>query len=154
MATYFRSRHPLVSFRQSKIRGTGGFAKIDIRRGKRIVEYTGPRISHEEAQELIERGNAYIFTLDDEVAINGWVRWNTARFLNHSCAPNCESRIVRDRVWIYALPSIQAGEELTYNYGYALGDAEANPCRCGAPSCVGYMVAEEHFAAIRKRGGL
>jgi SET domain-containing protein len=153
MATSYRSRHPLVSFRRSPIQGTGGFAKIDIRRGKRIVEYAGPRLSTEQAQALMERGNAYIFTLSDEVAIEGWVPWNTARFLNHSCEPNCESRIVRGRVWLYALRSIQAGEELTYNYGYGLGDAEANPCHCGAPTCVGYIVAAQHFDTLRQRHG-
>ena len=71
MATHDRSRHPLASFRKSKIQGTGGFAKVDMRRGKRIVEYDGPRISPAEAQALLERGNAYIFTLNDEVAIDG-----------------------------------------------------------------------------------
>lgn len=58
---------------------------------------------------------------------------------------------MRERVWIYALCSIKAGEELTYNYGYGLGDAEGNLCRCGSPSCVGYMVAEHHFDALGKR---
>ena len=123
MVASYRSRHPLVSFRKSKIQGTGGFAKVDIRRGKRIVEYDGPRISQEEAQALIEQGNAYIFILDDEAAINGWAPWNMARFINHSCAPNCESRIVRDRVWLYALRTIRAGEELTYNYCYVRREA-------------------------------
>ena len=150
MATYYRSRHPLVSFRKSKIQGTGGFAKVDIRRGKRIVEYDGPRISQEEAQTLIDWGNVHIFTLNDEVAINGWMRWNMACFINHSCEPNCESRIVRDRVWLYALRSIRAGEELTYNYGYELDDADTRPCRCGTASCVGYMVAERHFDTLRQ----
>ena len=153
MATHDRSRHPLASFRKSKIQGTGGFAKVDMRRGKRIVEYDGPRISPAEAQALLERGNAYIFTLNDEVAIDGWVRWNTARFINHSCEPNRESRIVCDRVWLYALRAIQVGEELTYNYGYSLDDAEDNPCRCGAPSCVGYIVAAQHVDALRQRHG-
>jgi SET domain-containing protein len=153
MATYYRSQHPLVSFRKSRIQGTGGFAKVDIRRGKRIVEYDGPRISQTDAQALLARGNAYIFTLNDEMAIDGWVRGNTARFINHSCEPNCESRIVRGRVWLYALRAIKAGEELTYDYGYSLEDAEANPCRCGAPSCVGYMVAAPHVEALRQRCG-
>ena len=151
MAASYRSRHPLVSFRQSKIQGIGGFAKVDIRRGKRIVEYDGPRVSQEEAQALIDQGNAYIFTLNDEIAIDGWAPWNMARFINHSCAPNCESRIVRDRVWLYALRSIRAGEELTYNYCYELDDAEARPCRCGSADCVGVMVAERYFDALRRR---
>ncbi len=154
MAAQYRSRHPLVSFRQSQIQGIGGFAKVDLRRGKRIVEYDGPRVSKEESKKLIEEGNAYIFTLNDEVDINGLVPWNIARFVNHSCAPNCESRVVRDRVWLYALRPIRAGEELTYNYGYGLDDAELNPCCCGALTCVGYMVAEQHFATIRQRRAL
>jgi hypothetical protein len=154
MATYFRSRHPLVAFGKSRIQGTGGFARVAIRRGKRIVEYDGPRLSQEEAQGLIDRGNVYIFTLNDKVAINGWVRWNMARFINHSCAPNCESRIVRDRVWLYALRSIRAGEELTYNYGYELNDTDAKPCRCGSATCVGYMVAERYFDLLRQRQAL
>ena len=66
------------------------------------------------------------------------MRWNTARFINHSCEPNRESRIVCDRVWLYALRSIQAGEELTCD---DWDDAEANLCRCGAPSCMGSIVA-------------
>jgi SET domain-containing protein len=142
-----------VSFRKSKIQGTGGFAKVDIRKGKRIIEYDGPRISQAEAQTRLEEGNAYLFTLDDEAAIDGWVRWNTARFINHSCEPNCESRIVRGRVWLYALRSIKAGEELTYDYGYSLEDAEANPCCCGAVNCVGYIVGAQHVAALRQRHG-
>jgi SET domain-containing protein len=148
MATYYRSQHPLVSFRKSRIQGTGGFAKVDIRRGKRIVEYDGPRISQTDAQALLARGNAYIFTLNDEMAIDGWVRGNTARFINHSCEPNCESRIVRGRVWLYALRAIKAGEELTYDYGYSLEDAAANRCCCGAAICVGYMVGAQHVVAL------
>jgi SET domain-containing protein len=98
MAMYYRSRHPLVSFRKFKIQGTGSFAKVDIRRGKRIVEYDGLRLSQEEAQTLLDRGNVYIFTLNNEVAINGWVRWNMARFINHSCEPSCE-RLSGNSAW-------------------------------------------------------
>lgn len=83
--------------------------------------------------------------------INGWAPWNIARFINHNCAPNCESRVVRDQVWLYALRRIWTGEELTYNYGYGLDDAESNPCRCGAPTCVGNIVAEQSFNTIRQR---
>lgn len=73
MAASYRSRHPLISFRKSKIEGTGGFAKVAMRRGKRIVEYDGPRISQEEAQALIDQGNAYILTLHDDAA--PWIAW-------------------------------------------------------------------------------
>lgn len=124
-----------------------------MRRGKRLVEYDGPRIAQEEAQALIDQGNASILTLHDEAAINGWAPWNMARFINDSCAPHCESRLVRDRVWLYAPRSIRAGEDLTDNDGYEWDDAAARPCRCGAADCVGVMVAERYFDALRRREG-
>jgi SET domain-containing protein len=151
MTTYRRHDHPLVAFKTSPIDGTGGFARVDLRRGKRIIEYIGPRLSTAEGQIELDQHNAYIFTLDEVSVIDGSVAWNLARFLNHSCEPNCESGIVRNRLWLYALRAIKAGEELTYNYGHGLGGYQDRPCRCGASTCVGYRVAEKHFATIRKR---
>jgi uncharacterized protein len=81
------------------------------------------------------------------------VAWNPARFLNYSCVPNCEAVIVRERIWLYALRRIKAGEELTYNYGLGLGGFEERPCHCGASACVGFMVDEPYFAAVRHRRG-
>jgi hypothetical protein len=143
--------HPLIILRPSPIHGTGGFARVDIRRGKRLIEYIGPRISKAESQVQLEQQNAYIFILDDDYDIDGSVPWNLARFLNHSCAPNCEAETVRGRIWIRSCRTIKAGEELTYNYCYTLDGYEHRPCACGAPTCVGYMVAEELFAALRQR---
>lgn len=142
--------HPLVVFKKSPIHGTGGFARVDIRRGKRIIEYIGPRLSKAAAQAELEKQNTYIFTLDDDHDIDGSVAWNAARFINHSCAPNCETEIDRGRIWIYALRHIKAGEELTYNYNHGLDNYQDRPCHCGASSCVGYMVAEAYFAMLPK----
>ena len=141
--------HPLVDFKKSPIHGRGGFARVDLRRGKRIIEYVGPRLSKAEGQHELDKGNGYIFILDELTDVDGSVVWNPARFLNHSCDPNCESQVVRGRIWIYARRAIKSGEELTYNYGHDLADYEDGPCNCGAPSCVGFMVAEEHFATLR-----
>lgn len=145
--------HPLVMFQPSRIHGIGGFAWVDLRKGQRIIEYIGPKISKAKAREELNKGNAYIFTLDQDYDIDGSVAWNPARFLNHSCSPNCESDIVRGRIWIYAKRRIKAGEELTYNYGFGLGGFEDRPCNCGASTCVGFMVAEKHFATVRRRQG-
>jgi hypothetical protein len=91
----------------------------------------------------------YIFEIDDEFDLNGNVDWNPARFLNHACAPNCESELDEGRIWILALRDIPAGEELTFNYGYGLEDHHEHPCHCGAPACVGFIVAEEFFDRFR-----
>jgi SET domain-containing protein len=99
------------------------------------------------------RRYTYLFTLDAAYDIDGSVAWNPARFLNHSCVPNCEAVIVRERIWLYTLRRIKAGEELTYNYGLGLGGFEERPCHCGARACVGFMVAEKHFATVRRRRG-
>jgi len=145
--------HPLVIFQPSRIHGIGGFAWVDLRKGQRIIEYIGPKISKAKALAERDRGNAYLFYLDQDYYIDGSVMWNPARFLNHSCAPNCESDIVRERIWIYALRRIKAGEELTYNYGYGLGGYEERPCNCGASACAGFMVAQKHFVTVRRRQG-
>jgi SET domain-containing protein len=146
-----RHDHPLVEFKQSPIHGTGGFARVNMRRGKRIIEYVGPKLSRSQRPVEPDPHNAYIFTLDEDYDIDGSVEWNPARFLNHSCEPNCESGMVRLRIWLYARRTIKVGEELTYNYGHGLSDYQDRPCHCGASTCVGYRVAEKHFAKIRKR---
>lgn len=150
MTKRWRHDHPLIVFKESGIHGTGGFARIDIRSGKRIIEYVGRKISKAEGQAELQKQNVYIFTLDDDYDIDGSVNWNRARFINHSCDPNCEVEIVRSRIWIYARRPIMAGEELTYNYSYDLDDYKSRPCQCGASNCVGYMVAAEFFATLRR----
>jgi SET domain-containing protein len=146
-----QDQHPLIVFKPSSIHGTGGFARRDIRRGKRIIEYVGPKLTKAEAQAELGKQNVYIFILDDDHDIDGSVDWNAARFINHSCDPNCEVEIVRGRIWIAARRDIEAGEELTYNYSHDLENYEERPCYCGALNCVGYMVAEEFFNTLRQR---
>jgi uncharacterized protein len=141
----------LLVLKDSPIHGLGGFAKPAIPQGTRIVEYVGERISKSESVRRCEQNNEYIFSLNEEQDLDGNVAWNPARFLNHSCAPNCEAEKHGERIWIIATRDIQAGEEITFNYGYDLEDYRDYPCRCGSPGCVGYIVAEEFFEHVLRR---
>ena len=144
----------LVQFRRSRIHGMGGYARCPIAKGTRIIEYVGKRITKTESNIQCEGDNVYIFTLDDEFDLDGNVDWNPARFINHSCAPNCEAEWDEDRLWIVAFRDIQPGEELSFNYGYDLEDYREHPCLCGTSECVGYIVAEEYFDQVRKQVAL
>jgi SET domain-containing protein len=139
-----------VEVRTSSIHSTGCFAARDICKGEKVIEYVGPLIDKEESSRECENENVYIFTLNDQYDINGNVEWNPARFINHSCDPNCESENDDAHIWILAIRDIKAGEELTYNYGFDLDEYKDYPCNCGSAECVGYMVAAEFFDHARK----
>ena len=141
-------------FQQSPIHGTGGFARRNIPGGTRIIEYVGPKISKAESMARCEENNQYIFSLNDHQDIDGNVEWNPARYINHSCTPNCDAELDADRVWIVANRDIRAGEEVAFNYGFDLEEYKEYPCRCGAARCLGYMVAEEFHDHIRKQQAL
>lgn len=141
----------LILFRRSAIHGTGGYARKDIAAGTRLIEYVGEWISKDESHKRCVANNAYIFTLTDKVDLDGNVPWNPARFINHSCTPNCEAEQDDDHIWIIALRDLVAGEELSFNYGYDLEDYREHPCRCGTPACVGFIVAEEYFDHVRQQ---
>lgn len=113
--------------------GLGLFASQAIKRGEFIIEYTGEKISTEEANR---RGGRYLFTLNDTWTLDAKDRTHTARYMNHSCKPNCYAELDEDtlQIFIYSKRSIKAGEELTYHYGteykeQIIGDS----CRC--PAC-------------------
>jgi hypothetical protein len=134
----------------SPIHGLGAFATRGMARGTLVLEYLGERISKAESLRRCAQNNQFIFALDPESDLDGQVDWNPARFLNHSCRPNCDAELIGGHVWIVARRDILAGEELTFNYGYDLEDYRNYPCRCGAPDCVGYIVAEEFFPVLRR----
>jgi SET domain-containing protein len=138
-------------FKSSPIHGTGAFAARKIAQGERLIEYVGELIGKAESLRRCERNNEYIFNLDGTWDIDGNVEWNPARLINHSCAPNCEAILEAGHIWIVATQEIQCGEEVTFNYGYDLTDYRRYPCRCGAPECVGYIVAEEFFEHVRNQ---
>jgi hypothetical protein len=142
-AVVFEFFRKMIVIRTSQIHGRGGFAGQDIPAGTRIVEYTGEKIDKSESIERCSKGNACIFYLDTEHDLDGNVEENQARFLNHSCDPNCEARSIEGHIWIVAMRGIQAGEELTYDYGYDLEDYRNYPCHCGARQCRGFIVSQE-----------
>lgn len=137
-----------VEVHDSVIHGRGVFARRAIPEGTPLLEYIGEKISKSESLRRCEANNEYIFHLDDGFDLDGNVEWNPARFINHSCAPNCEAVSEDGRIFIKALRDIPAGEELTFNYGYDLIDHREHPCRCGTPQCVGFIVGEEFFPAL------
>jgi len=141
----------LLSFRPSPIHGLGAFARKDIAKGTRVIEYVGERIDKQESVRRCSQNNEFIFTLNACQDIDGSTSRNPARWINHSCAPNCAAEVQRDRIWIVANRNIGSGEEITFNYGFDLEDYRDYPCACGAPHCVGYIVAEEFFAHLRNQ---
>jgi SET domain-containing protein len=138
--------------RQSPIQGRGAFATRRIRKGTRIIEYAGERITQDQADEryddeAMERHHTFLFTLDEKTVIDAAVDGNEARFINHSCDPNCQALIEDDKIFIYALKDISPGEELCYDYAYERVegmDEESEQlyvCRCGAKNCRGTILA-------------
>ena len=126
----------------SRIAGQGLFAAQDIKKGTTIIEYTGEKISKKESRQRLARGNAYIFELNDRWDIDGEALNNTARYINHSCDPNCVVEKTTRALWIVALRNIKSGEELSYNYGY---DAKKYICTCGANNCCGYILDQDYW---------
>ncbi len=144
-----KPRPPLYEIRASPIQGLGAFAVRRIRKGTRIVEYLGERISPEEADARYadEERNPHVllFNVDERTVIDAGVGGNEARFVNHSCAPNCEAVNDGGRIFIEALRTLEPGQELTYDYRLDVQEEEAASrderyaCRCGAASCRGTM---------------
>ncbi len=133
----------------SPIEGRGAFAVKFIASGETIADYTGERISKEESERRCTAGNPYIFQIDDTIDLDGDNPDNAARFINHSCAPNCEAVDYDGHIWIEAIKDIRPGEELTFNYGYGVEDYRDHPCECGVPDCLGFIVAAELQAQVR-----
>ena len=128
--------------RSSKIHDAGCYTTTPIPMGTRVVEYTGPRLTVEEADErYVDCERTYLFGLTDEKhVIDGS---GIAAFINHSCDPNCEADEFDGRVWIISIRDIQAGEELTYDYNLYDGeDDDPSPCLCGVRTCRGSLYSK------------
>jgi len=139
------SNSPRLLIRSSSIHAAGCYTLDAIPRGRRIIEYDGPRLSKELADErYAERIVTYIFGFGDNGdVIDGF---GTAMFLNHSCAPNCESQEKGGRVFVRAIRDIAAGEELVYEYNlYDADEADEADCYCGAPHCRGTMFSDSEL---------
>ncbi len=147
-----------IQARKSSIHGNGVFALVAIKQGERVVEYKGKRRTHEEVDADdsgdVESGHTFLFTLNEVYVIDANHGGNDARWINHSCDPNCEAMVqettgddpAADKVFISAIRDIQPGEELTYNYGITLAERHTPrlkkiwECRCGAKDCTGTML--------------
>jgi SET domain-containing protein len=162
--------HDSFVVRNSKIAGKGAFATRPIRKGERIIEYLGERVTHAVADERYDdmKGkfhHTFLFAVNRSTVIDASVDGNDARFINHSCAPNCESMVEGTRVFIDAKRAIRAGEELAYDYAYTRDGSETEEeefgrygCRCGARTCRGTILAplspaerKRKAAAAKKR---
>ncbi len=126
----------MIQRRRSNVHGWGVFATEPINKNKRIVHYAGERISHRESlkreRRYLRNGHIWCFRLNNRWVIDAGVGGNIARFINHSCQPNCYVHIAGGAIWIRAARRIEPGEELTYNY-QTDGD-KTIPCRC-RPGC-------------------
>ena len=135
----------------SGIHAAGVYTTAAIKKGTHIVEYTGPRITRQRADELYDtRPETFLFGLEDGIhIIDGH---GTAAFINHSCDGNCETDEIDERVWIIAARNIAQGEELTYDYNLYDGDDEDEAlCYCGARDCRGTMYSPEEIQRRKKK---
>lgn len=143
-----------IEIRPSGIQGLGAYATRYIAAGVRLIEYAGERLTPAEAEARYpevegERHHTYLFAVDDEVVIDAAVNGNDARFINHSCAPNCDAVIDDGRIWIETLHDIEPGEELAYDYAYVLAERHTPaakkrfPCSCGAITCRGTILTKK-----------
>jgi SET domain-containing protein len=153
MATTKRTTRPFEA-RDSKIQGRGVFATRAIKEGTRLIEYRGEIVSDEEADRRYpffddERHHTFLFRLDSGDAIDAGPSRSIAKYINHSCDPNCEAVEEDNRIFIDALRDIRKGEELVYDYNYVLEERHtaANkklyPCNCGANKCRGTILARK-----------
>lgn len=147
-----------IEARKSPIHGNGVFATDAIAKGERIIQYRGQLRTHDEVDADdngdVESGHTFLFTLNDDYVIDATKRGNVAKWINHSCSPNCEAVIEeaegddrsKDKVFIEAIKAIKPGQELTYNYGISLGEPHTArlkkiwACRCGSKNCTGTML--------------
>jgi SET domain-containing protein len=152
--TKLKKLHRRIAVRNSPIHGRGVFALRRIPKGMRIIEYKGTLITDKEADRRfgkLQENSAHtmLFSVDGGMVIDATRRGNSARWINHSCAPNCEIEEQSQRVFIEARRMIRPGEELTYDYNLQIGERHtkkakrAHACLCGSKRCRGTMLGEE-----------
>ncbi len=157
-----RQPNPWFRLRRSRIQGLGAFATVDIPKGTRIIEYTGEKITDAEADRRYPdddreaRHHTFLFTLNQRTVIDAAFHGNDARFINHSCDPNCDAVIDRGHIWIYAIKPIAKGAELVYDYQfehvpeYTMDDLRFYGCKCGTAKCRGTIVKVDRRRALAR----
>jgi uncharacterized protein len=140
-----------LQVRRSGVHGKGVYAQVPLRAGEIIIEYKGEVIPWDEAlcrhpHDPSDPNHTFYFHIDDMHVIDGGVRGNSARWINHACAPNCETEDDNGRIFIKALRDIAPGEELFFDYRLVIDERytaklkKAYACRCGAADCRGTML--------------
>ena len=142
-----RNRAVRIEVRESAVHGRGVYATHFIRKGTRIIEYTGQRVSWEAAPDDEDDPHTFNFGLENGEVINPYVGGNEARWINHCCDPNCEAIEEDNRIFIYAMCDIEPGEELFYDYAMEIDEPITEEskrklaCHCRAANCRGTMLA-------------
>ena len=147
----------LYKIKKSKIdnNGRGLYAKKDIKKGTKIIDYKGKIITNKQVDESDKYDNSkpiYLFTLNKRYTLDGDFPWNTAGLINHSCDPNAQYDGKGLKIWITAIKDIKKGEEITSDYGFGFdADYKQFPCKCSAKNCCGYIIREESRWRINKK---
>ena len=149
--------------KNSKIHGNGVFASKNIKKNTKIIQYVGEKIPRSEGDKRSElrlktyldskkTGSVYIFELNSKYDIDGSPKYNKARYINHSCNPNCEVDVIKDQIWISSIKKINKGDELTYDYGYEFdpADYKDHTCKCGSKNCIGYIISSDDWKKYLK----
>lgn len=152
-----------IQTRRSGVHGKGVFALMDLAEGETLIEYVGEIITWEEAlrrhpHDPSDPHHTFYFHIDEDHVIDAKVGGNSSRWINHSCAPNCEAEVDGQRVFIRALRPIHAGEELFYDYGLVIDEPytaklkKQYPCWCGASACRGTLLAPKRPGKASRLG--
>ena len=149
--------------KKSKVHGTGVFATSNISKNTKIIQYIGEKVTRVEGDrrsaERIKKflnkkneGSVYIFELNKKYDIDGSPLYNKARYINHSCVPNCEVDIINNEIWISSIKSIKKGEELNYDYGYSFDEDDYSDhiCKCNTNKCIGYIISKDDWPRYSK----
>ncbi len=145
----------LYKQKSSNIDNRGLFASKNIKKGTKIIYYTGKIITKKQTENNPKFDNdkaIYLFNLNNRYDLDGDFTYNTARLINHSCDPNCEVEGKGLKLWISSIKDINKNEELTYDYGFGFDENYKDfPCKCGSKNCCGYIVREGSRWRIKKK---
>jgi SET domain-containing protein len=155
---------PRFAVRRSGIHGRGVFARLPIQEDEVVIEYKGEVVSEAEIERRYPENfqginHTFVFGVEHDYNIDGGSRGNAARWINHSCGPNCDSYEENRRIFIRAIRPIRPGEELTYDYAIGAGErltpaVKARwPCWCGAKKCRGTVLVPTHKRRVAAKSG-
>lgn len=156
MKDYSKDSNSVIEVLESDLHGRGVFARKRIEKGSRIIRYKGKKITNEEGadrydEDEMDSHHTFLFTLDDKYCLDGGEKGNEARFINHSCNPNCEAVQEGNKIYIDAVKNIKKGQELTFDYALC-SDGELTDdweefyaCFCGAKKCRGVMLSKDEI---------